>query len=313
MAENKTSFDVVIIGGGPGGYVAAIRAAQLGLRTALIERDDLGGICLNWGCIPTKTLLHSASVLRCVTEAQDFGVKVGAAEVDLGAMVARSRSVADRLRRGVAGLLSKHRVTVLKGTGVLQGKGEVRVVAGDGKDDQQVSAKHIILATGARARGIPGLKVDGETVWSYREALTPVSIPNSLVVIGAGAIGVEFASFYLTMGSKVTLVEAASNILPNEDEEVSNHVAKELARQGMTLKVGRKVSASERTAGGRRIELETPDGAFERLEADVVLVAIGIEGNIEDIGLDNTEVRTNRSHIVVDNYCRTDEPGVYAI
>lgn len=305
-----SSFDLAIVGGGPGGYVAAIRAAQLGMRTAVIEKDALGGICLNWGCIPTKALLRSADVLRMVKDAAAYGVTVAEPRADVPAMVARSRAVAAQLNKGVAHLMKKHDVTVLSGHGRLAGKGRLQVSAADGQAST-IGAGHIVLATGARARPLPQLPVDGSTVWSYREALAPPAIPRRMLIVGAGAIGVEFASFYHAVGVQVTLVEMAERILPTEDAEISAQVANQLRRDGIAIHAGTRLEGAQRGASGWTVTLA--GSASSRLEADVVLVAAGIVGNVEDLGLEGTGVRVERTHIVTDAFGRTGEPGVYAI
>lgn len=309
----QAQYDVVVVGGGPGGYVAAIRAAQLGLKTALVEKAHLGGICLNWGCIPTKALLRSADVLRMVRDAKRFGVKVGAPEVDLKTMVDRSRAVSAQLQGGVGYLMKKNKVTVVNGHAKLAGRGKLEVSGTDGKST--LSARNIILATGARARVLPGLTPDGESVWSYREALMPNRVPKRLVVIGAGAIGIEFASFYHALGAEVSVVEMAERVLPVEDEEVSAYVADTLRKEGMKLYLGASIKSSSKRGSGEKSEWTlTLDGKHkESLTADVVLTAAGIVGNVEDLGLEGTGVKVDRTHIVTDAYGATGEPGVYAI
>ncbi|TCS37561.1 dihydrolipoamide dehydrogenase [Paucimonas lemoignei] len=309
----QAQYDVVVVGGGPGGYVAAIRAAQLGLNTALVEKAHLGGICLNWGCIPTKALLRSADVLRMVRDAKRFGVKVSAPEIDLKTMVDRSRAVSAQLQGGVGYLMKKNKVTVVNGHAKLAGKGKLEITGADGKST--LSAKNIILATGARARVLPGLTPDGESVWSYREALMPNRVPKRLVVIGAGAIGIEFASFYHALGAEVSVVEMAERVLPVEDEEVSAYVADTLRKEGMKLYLGASIKSSSKRGSGQAAEWTlTLDGKHkESLTADVVLTAAGIVGNVEDLGLEGTGVKVDRTHIVTDAYGATGEPGVYAI
>ena len=303
------NFDVIVVGGGPGGYVAAIRASQLGLRTALVEKAHLGGICLNWGCIPTKALLRSADVLRLIGSAKKFGIEVGQAKPDLPAIVNRSREVATQLQRGVNGLMKKHRIQVITGHARLDGQQRLKVTQTQG--DQNLSAPHIILATGARARLLPGMEPDGKHFWTYREALVPQSVPKRLVIVGAGAIGIEFASFYRALGAQVSVVEMAERILPVEDEEVSAHVAQSLTRDGVHLYTGCVLQGSKVEQGEVQLRLEGRSN--ETLKADVVLVAAGIVGNVEELGLEGTRVKVDRSHVVVDEYCRTPEPGVYAI
>lgn len=306
---SDTKFDIIVVGGGPGGYVAAIRASQLGLRTAVVEKADMGGICLNWGCIPTKALLRSADVLRLITEAKGFGIRVGEATPDLGAIVKRSRDVATQLQRGVAGLMKKHAVTVFKGHARLVGGGAIKVQQEQGEINLQAS--HIILATGARARVLPGMEPDGKHFWTYREALVPQSVPKRLVIIGAGAIGIEFASFYHALGAEVSVIEMADRILPVEDEDISAHVAQSLSREGIKIYTSYALKSSKVNAGAVELQIEGKTSQF--LHADVVLVAAGIVGNVEDMGLDKTKVKVERTHIVVDEFCRTAEPGVYAI
>lgn len=309
---DNASFDMIVVGGGPGGYVAAIRAAQLGMKTALVEKAQLGGICLNWGCIPTKALLRSADVLRLVRDAAAYGIKVAAPAADLPAMVARSRAVAAQLNKGVTGLMKKNGVTVLTGHGRLAGKGRLDIAAPDGRT-RTVSSAHIVLATGARARQLPALPADGKTVWSYREALAPPALPRRMLIVGAGAIGIEFASFYHAVGAHVTVIEMADRILPVEDADISAQVAGSLARDGIVLHTSTGIAQAERAGAGWTVTLQggKPDGA--KIEADVVLVAAGIVGNVEGIGLENTAVKVEKTHIVTDGFGRTAEPGVYAI
>jgi dihydrolipoamide dehydrogenase len=303
-------FDVVVVGGGPGGYVAAIRATQLGLRTALVEKSRLGGICLNWGCIPTKALLRSADVLRLVKDAAQFGVHAAPPTADVPAMVTRSRAIADQLNKGVTHLMKKNGITVLNGSARLGGQGTVLVSHAD-CTSSTVNAKHIILATGARPRALPGLATDGRTVWTYFEAVAPPSVPQSMLIIGAGAIGIEFASFYHAIGVEVTVVEIAERILPVEDEDVSAHVATSLRRDGIALQTGSAVKSATYQDGRWQVDVQGQTTA--RLQAEVVLVAAGIVGNVENLGLEKTAVKVEKTHIVTDEFCRTDEPGVYAI
>ncbi|OCZ87258.1 dihydrolipoyl dehydrogenase [Achromobacter xylosoxidans] len=303
----KTSFDLVVVGGGPGGYVAAIRAAQLGLSTALVERAELGGICLNWGCIPTKALLHSATVLRACREADQYGVTgAGSAQPDLPAMVARSRKVAGRLGQGVTHLMKKNGVTVFAASARLAGGGRVALDNG-----ATLSARHIILATGARARELPALPV-GERVWTYRQALTPPALPKSLLVVGAGAIGAEFASFYRAVGAEVTLIDMTAEILPQEDAEISALARKAFEKQGIRVLTQCAVKSSSLTATGVKAVLEQQGKQIE-LEVERVIVAAGIVGNVENLGLEQTRVKVEKTHIVTDGLGRTAEPGVYAI
>ncbi|ADP70591.1 dihydrolipoamide dehydrogenase [Rhodomicrobium vannielii ATCC 17100] len=310
MAE---AFDVAVIGGGPGGYVAAIRAAQLGLKTVVIEREHLGGICLNWGCIPTKALLRTAEVLRLAQHGAEFGIKAEGLSFDLGKIVARSRAVANKLASGVAYLLKKHKVTVIDGTARLKAKGVVAVAGKDGKPLADVEAKHIIIATGARARVLPGLEPDGKLVWTYKEAMVPPSLPKSLLVVGSGAIGIEFASFYNALGVKVTVVEIVDKILPFEDDEISALARKSFEKQGMTIHTGAKVDKLEKGKDSVKATLALKDGRTQVAEFDRVIVAAGIVGNVEGIGLEELGIKTDRTHIVVDEFSRTNMPGVYAI
>ncbi len=310
MAKN---FDLVVVGGGPGGYVAAIRAAQLGMNVALVEREHLGGICLNWGCIPTKALLRSAEVYHLMSHAKDYGFRIdGKIEIDNAAIVKRSRQVAGQLSGGVKHLLKKNKVTVFDGQGALAGKGTLKVTK-DGKAVDELKAKHIILATGARARSLPGLEPDGKLVWSYREAMVPEELPKSLLVVGSGAIGIEFASFYRTLGVDVTVVEVMDRVLPVEDAEISAFAEKAFTKQGMKIMTGATVEKLDRKANSVTASIKGKDGKTQSLTVDRVILAVGIVGNVEDIGLENTKVKVDRTHVEIDEYCRTGEPGVYAI
>ena len=310
MAE---AFDVAVIGGGPGGYVAAIRAAQLGLKTVVIEREHLGGICLNWGCIPTKALLRTAEVMRLVQEAGEFGLKTDGVTFDLARVIARSRQVAEKLSSGVAFLLKKNKVAVISGTARLKGRGVIAVNGKDGAPLADVEAKHIIIATGARARSLPGLEPDGKLVWSYREAMVPDVMPKSLLVIGSGAIGIEFASFYNALGARVTVVEIVDRILPVEDEEISSLARKSFEKQGIAIHTGAKVEKLEKTANSVKATLPLKDGTQKTQEFERVISAVGIAGNVENLGLEDLGVKVEKSHIVIDEYCRTGVPGLYAI
>jgi dihydrolipoamide dehydrogenase len=302
-------FDVVVVGGGPGGYVAAIRAAQLGMNVALVEKGELGGICLNWGCIPTKALLRSADIVRLIRSAAEFGIRADVQGIDLESVIARSRTVAGQLQRGVTHLMKKNGVTVHKGHARLKGHGVVEVTGKDGLTS--LSARNIILATGARPRQLPGLQPDGETVWTYFEALKPSRLPKRLLIVGAGAIGIEFASFYETLGVEVTVVEMADRILPVEDEEVSTYVADALTRQGIHLRMGCRVRSKVRTGDVWHVEFDGADPTA--IDVDVILVAAGVVGNVEDLGLENTRVRVDRNHIVAGDFGVTNEPSVFAI
>ncbi|MFL5268147.1 MAG: dihydrolipoyl dehydrogenase [Stellaceae bacterium] len=309
MAES--AFDLIVVGGGPGGYVAAIRAAQLGMKTALVEREHLGGICLNWGCIPTKALLRSSEIYRLLHRLDDFGFSAKEIQFDAAKVVARSRAVAKQLSNGVAYLLRKNKVTVFDGQGRLAGKGRL-AVAKDSNPIGELTAQHIVLATGARARSLPGLEPDGERVWTYKEAMVPAAIPKSLLVVGSGAIGIEFASFYHDMGAEVTVVEVLDRVLPVEDEEISAFARKSFEKQGITIHTGATVSALHHGADGVKARIEA-DGKALEIPVERVILAVGIVGNVEDIGLENTGVVVDRTHIVVDEWLRTGEPGVYAI
>jgi dihydrolipoamide dehydrogenase len=308
----KHEFDVVVLGGGPGGYVAAIRSAQLGMRTALVEREHLGGICLNWGCIPTKALLRSAEIYALMHHLRDFGFTAKEIGYDFEKVIRRSRNVAGQLNRGVAHLLKKNKVQVFDGHGRLDGKKTV-AVAKDGKDTEAIGAEHIILATGARARTLPGLEPDGEHIWTYKEAMVPKAMPKSVLVVGSGAIGIEFASFYDHLGAEVTVVEILDRVLPVEDEEISAFARKQLEKRGLKIHTGAKVSGLRAANGAVSAKLEPNGGKPRDLGVDRVVLAIGITGNVEDLGLEDTKVKVEKGHVVVDEWLRTGEPGVYAI
>ncbi len=305
------NYDLVVIGAGPGGYVAAIRAAQLGMTVAVVERAHLGGICLNWGCIPTKALLRSADIYREFRHAKDFGLSADNVGFDLAAIVKRSRSVSAQLAAGVKHLLKKNKVTVVDGHGRLDGPGKVKVEK-DGKPVAELAAKHIVVATGARARNLPGLEADGKLVWTYREAMTPDVLPKSLLVVGSGAIGIEFASFYNTLGVKTTVVEVMDRVLPVEDAEISAMAAKAFKAQGMDVRVSTNVKALKKGADSVTVTLEK-GGKTEDVTVDRVIMAVGVVPNLEDVGLATTKVQLEKGRIKVDAYLRTDEPGIYAI
>ena len=305
------TFDVIVIGGGPGGYVAAIRAAQLKMNVALIEANHLGGICLNWGCIPTKALLRSSEVYSLIQHADAFGLKVKGVDIDLKKIVERSRGVAKQLSGGIAHLMKKNKVTVFDGWGKLAGKGKV-IVEKDGKKIEELSAKHIIIATGARARVLPGLEPDGKLVWTYKEAMVPEAMPKSVLVVGSGAIGIEFASFYRTLGAEVTVVEVMDKILPVEDDEISAFAHKQFEKQGMKILTGAKVTKLDKSKTNVKCTVETAKGRQE-ITVDRIIMAVGIVANTENIGLENTKVKLDRGHIVTNEWLATDEPGVYAI
>ena len=306
-----TSFDLIVVGGGPGGYVTAIRAAQLGMKAALVESEHLGGVCLNWGCIPTKALLRTAEIYRNIEHAAEFGLTVKGVGFDMKKVVKRSRAVADQLSKGVGYLLKKNKVTVFDGHGRLAGGGKLAVEK-DGKAVATLEGKHIILATGARARALLGLEPDGKQVWTYREAMVPDALPKSLLVVGSGAIGIEFASFFQTLGSQVTVVEVLPRVLPVEDEEISDLARKAFEKQGMTILTSATVKALKKAKGAVTATIEQ-DGKSSSLKVDKVILAVGIVGNVEDIGLEGTKVKVDKTHIVIDEWGRTGEPGVYAI
>jgi dihydrolipoamide dehydrogenase len=311
MAEKI--FDLVILGGGPGGYVAAIRAAQLGLKTALVEREHLGGICLNWGCIPTKALLRVSELRHTLERLDEFGLSCGKVTFDIAKIVKRSRQVAGQLSKGVEFLLKKNKVTVISGEGRIAGQGKLAVIK-DGKEIATLDAKHIIIATGARARTLPGLEPDGELIWTYKEAMVPKAMPKSLLVVGSGAIGIEFASFYSDLGAAVTVVEVLPRVLPVEDEEISDLAEKQFKRQGMTIFTNATVAAlKKKNKNTVRATIKTADGKSAGHEFERAILAIGITGNVENIGLEESAVRIDRGHIATDPWMRTDEPGVYAI
>lgn len=308
---SEQNFDVIVIGAGPGGYVAAIRAAQLGMKTAVVEANHLGGICLNWGCIPTKALLRSAEVFYMMSHAGEYGLTCEKPGFDLKKIVERSRGVSKQLSSGIGHLLKKNKVTVFDAYGRLKGQGKIEVETKDGKK-QMLSAKHIILATGARARVLPGLEPDGKLVWTYREAMVPDMMPKSLLVVGSGAIGIEFASFYRTLGAEVTVVEVMERIMPVEDEEISALARKSFEKQGMKIVTNAKVVKLDKTKDQVTCQVEI-GGKIEKITVDRVISAVGIVANIEDIGLENTKVKTDRGRVVTGEYSETDERGVYAI
>jgi dihydrolipoamide dehydrogenase len=308
MAEN---FDVVVVGGGPGGYVAAIRASQLGMKTALVERENLGGICLNWGCIPTKALLRASEINHLLHSLDQYGFAADNIRYDFQKVIKRSRGVAGQLSAGVKHLMKKNKVSVFDGHGKLAGPGKL-AVSKDGKAVAEIAAKHIVLATGARARVIPGMEPDGKLIWSYREAMVPAAMPKSLIVVGSGAIGSEFASFYLNMGAQVTLVEVMDRILPVEDEEISGFVAKAFTKQGMKLLTNARVQGVRKNADSVTAVIEA-GGKVQEITADRLISAVGIVGNVEDLGLEGTKVKVDRTHVLTDAFGNTGEPGVYAI
>ena len=304
-------YDVIIIGSGPGGYVTAVRSAQLGLKTAIVEREHLGGICLNWGCIPTKALLRSSEIWHMLHRLKEFGISADNFKFDITKIVERSRAVSQQLSNGVAGLMKKHKITVIAGEAKLAGKGKLSVTK-DGKPSDY-TAKNIVLATGARARTLPGLEPDGLLVWTYREAMVPPSMPKSLLVVGSGAIGIEFASFYRTLGAEVTVVEVLDRVMPVEDEEISALAAKAFTKQGMKLKLGTTVTALKKGADNVTCTLKDKAGKTEEVTVDRVILAMGIVGNVENIGLEAAGIKVEKTHIVAGKYGETGVDGVWAI
>lgn len=305
------NYDIIVIGGGPGGYVAAIRAAQLGFKTAVVEREALGGICLNWGCIPTKALLKSAQVFEYLNHAADYGIKVQGGEADFPAIIKRSRGVADNMSKGIQFLMKKNKIDVINGTGKIKKGGKVEVKAADGST-KEYTAKHTILATGARSRELPNLPQDGKKIIGYRQAMNLPEQPKSLVVVGSGAIGIEFAYFYNAIGTKVTIVEFLDRIVPVEDEEVSKQLEKSLKKAGITILTKSEVQSVDTTGALSKVSIKTAKG-IETVEAEVVLSAVGITTNIENIGLEEVGVKTERGQVIVDDFYKTNIEGVYAI
>ncbi|MBB1645888.1 MULTISPECIES: dihydrolipoyl dehydrogenase [Sphingobacterium] len=305
------NYDIIVIGSGPGGYVAAIRAAQLGFKTAIIERESLGGICLNWGCIPTKALLKSAQVFEYLNHAADYGINVQGGEADFDAIVKRSRGVAEGMSKGIQFLMKKNKIDVINGTAKIKKDGKIDVKAADGST-KEYSAKHTILATGARSRELPNLPQDGKKIIGYRQAMTLPKQPKSLVVVGSGAIGVEFAYFYNAIGTKVTIVEFMDRIVPVEDEEISKQLEKSLKKQGITILTKSEVQSVDTTGELSKVSIKTEKG-IEVIEAEIVLSAVGIAPNIENIGLEEVGVKTDRGRVVVDDFYKTNIEGVYAI
>lgn len=301
-----TKFDLIVVGGGPGGYVAAIRASQLGFSTALIEKDQLGGVCLNWGCIPTKALLRTAEIKTLISHAADYGINVGSVTVDLKAAVDRSRTISTQLASGIKHLMKKNKVTVFEGHARLKGGGKVALTSAT--QTQELSAPHIILATGASPRSLPGIEADGKLIWAARHAMTPDALPKSLLIIGSGAIGIEFASFYRTLGSDVTVVELQSRILPQEDEEISALAQKAFEKQGIKFLLGTSAEKVTKGKDAVKVTLQGKEQTFDR-----IILAVGIVGNTADLGLEATKVKVDRGQIVTNEWSQTDEPGVYAI
>jgi dihydrolipoamide dehydrogenase len=321
------AYDVIIVGSGPGGYVTAIRASQLGLKTAIVEREHLGGICLNWGCIPTKALLRSAEIKHFADHAKDYGLTLeGKMTANVKDVVARSRGVSARLNGGVGFLMKKNKVDVIWGEAKLAGKGKIIVGKSTKKamepqhpapkgtlGEGEYTAKHIILATGARPRALPGIEPDGKLIWTYFEAMVPQELPKKLLVMGSGAIGIEFASFYNSMGCDVTVVELMANIMPVEDPEISAIARKALEKQGMKIITEAKVTKVDKGANSVKASVETKDGKIQIIEADRLISAVGVQGNIEGLGLEALGIKTDRGCIVIDGYGKTNVDGVYAI
>jgi dihydrolipoamide dehydrogenase len=305
------TYDLIVLGSGPGGYVAAIRAAQLGLKVAIVERETLGGICLNWGCIPTKALLRSAEIYHYMQHAKDYGLVATGVSADIDAVVKRSRGVAKQLNQGVTHLMKKNKITVHMGNGALTAPGKLTVTSEKG--ETQLEAKNIILATGARARDLPFAPADGKRIWTYRHAMVPPEMPSKLLVIGSGAIGIEFASFYNDMGAKVTVVEMLDRIVPVEDADVSAFLQKALVKQGMDIRPATGVQAITDTGAGIRAEIKAADGTVTTEEFSHVIVAVGIVPNTEDIGIEALGIETDRGFLKTDAMCRTNVPGIWAI
>lgn len=305
------AYDVIVVGSGPGGYVAAIRASQLGYKTAIVERESLGGICLNWGCIPTKALIKSAQVLEYISHAQDYGIVAGESKADFNAVIKRSRGVADKMSKGIQFLMKKNKIDVVMGMGKLNAKKEVEVTGADGKVTVH-TAKHIILATGGRARQLPNLPIDGKKIIGYREAMNLPAQPKSMIVVGSGAIGVEFAYVYNSLGTKVTIVEFLPRIVPVEDEDISKELERVYRKKGMTIMTNASVEKVEAKGTGVVATVKTADGVVS-LEADVVLSAVGVSSNIQNIGLETLGIKTDKDKVTVDKFYNTNVAGIYAI
>lgn len=306
------AYDVIVLGSGPGGYPAAIRASQLGFKVAIIEKESLGGVCLNWGCIPTKALIKSANVMEYIKHSTNYGINVNGAEPDFGAVIKRSRGVADKMNKGVQFLMKKNKIDVVMGYGKITGKGKIEVTGADGKK-QTVEAKHIVIATGGRSRELPNLKQDGKKVVGYREAMVLPEKPKSMIVVGSGAIGVEFAYVYNSMGTKVTIVEFMPRVVPVEDEEVSKELEKQFRKQGIDIMTSATVESVDTTGNGVKAQVKKQDGSTVTLEADIVLSAVGVVANVENIGLEELGIKTDKGRITVDKYQQTNVPGFYAI
>jgi dihydrolipoamide dehydrogenase len=304
------AYDVIVLGSGPGGYVAAIRATQLGFKTAIIEKESLGGICLNWGCIPTKALLKSAQVFEDIKHAKDFGIEASG-KPDFGAVIKRSRGVADKMSKGVQFLMRKNKIDVIMGFGKLKSKGQIEVTAADGSK-KTVEGKHIIIATGGRSRELPSMKIDGKKIIGYREAMNLPTQPKSIIVVGSGAIGVEFGYFYNSLGTKVTIVEFLPRVVPVEDEDISKELEKNFKKNGIDIMTSSEVTSVDVSGNGVKAKVKTANGEVT-LEADILLSAIGVSANIEGIGLEELGIKTDKGRITVDKYNQTNVPGFYAI
>jgi dihydrolipoamide dehydrogenase len=305
------AYDVIVLGSGPGGYPAAIRASQLGFKVAIIEKESLGGVCLNWGCIPTKALLKSAQVYEYMKHSTDYGIQASGVQHDFGAVIKRSRGVADKMSKGVQFLMKKNKIDVVMGFGKIAGKGKVEVTAADGKK-QLVESRYIIIATGARSRQLPAMPVDGKKIIGYREAMVLPEQPKSMIVVGSGAIGVEFADFYNSMGTKVTIVEYMDRIVPVEDEDISKELEKQFKRKGITIMTSAEVTKTASTSAGVKATVKTASGETV-LEADILLSAVGIQANLENIGLEENGIKTEKGKIVVDKFGQTNVPGIFSI
>ncbi|MEX6687749.1 dihydrolipoyl dehydrogenase [Danxiaibacter flavus] len=306
------AYDVIVLGSGPGGYPAAIRASQLGFKVAIIEKESLGGICLNWGCIPTKALLKSAQVYEYMKHSTSYGINTSGVEHDFGGVIKRSRGVADKMSKGVQFLMRKNKIDVIMGYGKLKAKGQIEVTGADG-NKQLVEGKYIVIATGGRARELPNLKIDGKKVIGYREAMVLPNQPKSMIVVGSGAIGVEFAYFYSTLGTKVTVVEFLPRVVPIEDEDVSKELEKQFKKQGIEVMTSSTVESVDTTGNGVKAQVKKQDGSVITLEADVVLSAVGVVANVENIGLEELGVKTEKGKVSVDKYQQTNVPGIFAI